>query len=382
MRDVFVIGVGMTVFGKHERSLRSLGYEACVNALKDAGVKPAEIDAGYCGNGLAVALQGEAGIGQHVFWEAGIRSIPIVNVENACASGSTALREGWIAIAGGFYDTVIVAGVEKTVMPKGTPLNVGMGELEVRLGDVFPGYFSFAAQRHMEQFGTTREQLAQVSVKNHFNGTLNPYAQFKKPLTVEEVLNSPMIADPLTLFSCCPNSDGAAAVVLMSGVKAKKLGKKTVRLAGSALTSGTYENQKDFTGWEMERRAAKQAYEMASIEPKDINVAEVHDAFTICEIIHYEGLGLCSIGEGGRFIEEGHTALGGKVPVCPSGGLLAKGHPVGASGVAQIVELVWQLRGEAGKRQVPNARVAVAHIMGGNKGSDTRACTVHVLMKN
>jgi acetyl-CoA acyltransferase len=191
-----------------------------------------------------------------------------------------------------------------------------------------------------------------------------------------------MIADPLTLFSCCPNSDGAAAVILMSREKAKKLGKKTVRLAGSALTSGTYENQKDFTGWEMERRATKQAYEMASIEPKDINVAEVHDAFTICEIIHYEGLGLCPVGEGGRFIEEGHTALGAKVPVCPSGGLLAKGHPVGASGVAQIVELVWQLRGEAGKRQVPNARVAVAHIMGGNKGSDTRACTVHVLMKD
>jgi acetyl-CoA acetyltransferase len=381
MRDVFIIGVGMTVFGKHERSLRSLGYEACVNALRDAGVKPADIEAGYCGNGLAPALQGEAGIGQHVFWEAGIRGIPVVNLENACASGSTALREGWMAVTGGFYDMVLVAGVEKTVMPKGTPLNVGMGELEVRLGDIFPGYFAFAAQKHMEQFGTTLEQMAMVSVKNHFNGTFNPYAQFQKPVTMEEVLKSPMIADPMTLFSCCPNSDGAAAVVLASREKAKQLGKKGVRLAGSALTSGTYENQKDFTGWEMERRAAKQAYEMASIDPKDINVVEVHDAFTICEIVHYEGLGLCPIGEGGRFIEEGHTGLGGKVPVCPSGGLLAKGHPVGASGVAQVVELAWQLRGEAGKRQVPNARVAVAQIMGGNKGSDTRACTVHVMIK-
>jgi acetyl-CoA acetyltransferase len=382
MRDVFIIGVGMTVFGKHERSLRSLGYEACLNALRDAGVKPADIEAGYCGNGLAPALQGEAGIGQHVFWEAGIRGIPVVNLENACASGSTALREGWMAVTAGFYDIVIVAGVEKTVMPKGTPLNVGLGELEVRLGDIFPGYFAFAAQKHMEQFGTTLEQMAMVSVKNHFNGTLNPYAQFQKPVTVDEVLKSPMIADPITLFSCCPNSDGAAAVVLASAEKAKHLGKKGVRLAGSALTSGTYENQKDFTGWEMERRAAKQAYEMASIDPKDISVAEVHDAFTICEIVHYEGLGLCPTGEGGRFIEEGHTAMGGKVPVCPSGGLLAKGHPVGASGVAQIVELAWQIRGEAGKRQVPNARVAVAQIMGGNKGSDTRACTVHVLMKD
>lgn len=382
MRDVFITGVGMTVFGKHERSLRSLGYEACVNALKDAGVKPADIEAGYCGNGLAVALQGEAGVGQHVFWEAGIRGIPVVNVENACASGSTALREGWMAIAGGFYDTVIVAGVEKTVMPKGTPLNVGMGELEVRLGDIFPGYFAFAAQKHMEQFGTTLEQMAKVSVKNHHNGTFNPYAQFQKPVTVEEVLNSPMIADPMTLYSCCPNSDGAAAVILVSEERAKKFGRKAVRLAGSALTSGTYENQKDFTGWEMERRAARQAYEMASIDPKEIDVVEVHDAFTICEIVHYEGLGLCPIGEGGRFIDEGHTQLGGKIPVCPSGGLLAKGHPVGASGVAQIVELAWQLRGEAGKRQVHNPRVAVAQIMGGNKGSDTRACTVHVLIKD
>jgi len=382
MRNVFVIGVGMTVFGKHERSLRSLGYEACLNALKDAGVKPADIEAGYCGNCLAPALQGETGVGQHVFWEAGIKGIPIINVENACASGSTAVREAWMAISGGFYDMAIVVGVEKTVMPKGTPLNVGTGELEAKLGEVFPGYFAFVAQKHMEKYGTTREQLAKVSVKNHENGALNPYAQFNKPLTVEQVLNSAMIAEPLTLLSCCPNSDGAAAIILASAEKAKKVGKKSVRLAGSALTSGTYENQKDFTGWEMEQRAAKQAYEMASIDPKDINVVEVHDAFTICEIVHYEGLGLCSAGEGGRFIDEGHSWLGGKVPVCPSGGLLAKGHPVGASGVAQIVELAWQLRGEAGKRQVPKARVAVAQIMGGAKGSDTRACTVHVMIKD
>ena len=381
MIDVFVVGVGMTVFGKHDRSLRSLGSEACVNAIKDARVKPADIEAGYCGNALACALQGETGIGQQVFWEAGIRGIPVVNMENACASGSTAVREGWMAIAGGFYDMVIVAGVEKTVMPKGTPLNVGTGDLEVRLGDIFPGYFGFAAQRHMKEFGTTLEQLAMVSVKNHANGVLNPYAQFKKPLTIEEVLNSPMIADPMTLFSCCPNSDGAATIILASGEKAKKLGKKNIKLAGVALTSGTYENERMFTGWEMERRAAKQAYEMAGIEPKDINVAEVHDAFTVCEIIHYEGLGLCPIGEGGRFIQEGHSGLNGRVPVCPSGGLLAKGHPVGASGVAQIVELAWQLRGEAGERQVANSRVAVAQIMGGNMKSDTKACTVHVMIK-
>ena len=383
MRDVFIIGVGMTVFGKHfDRSLRSLGFEACFNALKDAGVKPAQIEAGYCGNALAPALQGETGVGQNAFWEAGINGIPIVNIENACASGSTALREGWMAVAGGHYEMVIVAGIEKTVMPKGTPLNVGAGELETRLGDIFPGYFAFAAQKHMEKYGTTLEQMAKVSVKNHFNGTLNPYAQFQKPLTVEEVLNSTMIADPITLYSCCPNSDGAAAVILASEERAKEMGKKGVRIAGSALTSGTYESQRDFTGWEMERRASKSAYEMASIDPKDINVVEVHDAFTICEIIHYDGLGLCPTGEGGRLIEEGVTELSGKVPVNPSGGLLAKGHPVGASGVAQAVELTWQLRGTAGKRQVKDARVAVAQIMGGSKESDTKACTIHVFIRD
>lgn len=383
MRDVFIIGVGMTVFGKHsDRSLRSLGFEACFNSLKDAGVKPAQIEAGYCGNALAPALQGETGVGQNAFWEAGINGIPIVNIENACASGSTALREGWMAVAGGHYEMIIVAGIEKTVMPKGTPLNVGAGELETRLGDIFPGYFAFAAQKHMEKYGTTLEQMAKISVKNHFNGTLNPYAQFQKPLTVEEVLNSTMIADPITLYSCCPNSDGAAAVILACEERAKEMGKKDVRIAGSALTSGTYESQRDFTGWEMERRASKSAYEMASIDPKDIDVAEVHDAFTICEIIHYDGLGLCPTGEGGRLIEEGVTELSGKVPVNPSGGLLAKGHPVGASGVAQAVELTWQLRGTAGKRQVKDARVAVAQIMGGSKESDAKACTVHVFIRD
>jgi acetyl-CoA acetyltransferase len=381
MRDVFITGVGMTVFGKHDRSLRSLGYEASLNALKDAGVKPSEIEAGYCGNALAAALQGETGVGQNAFWEVGIRGVPIVNVENACASGSTALREGWMAIAGGHYDTVIVAGIEKTVMPKGTPLSVGAGELETKLGDIFPGYFALIAKKHMEQFGTTREQMAKVSVKNHYNGTLNPFAQFQKPVTVEQVLNSIMIADPITLLSCCPNSDGAAAVILSSAKKAKN-GSQAIRIAASVMTSGTYDNPRDFVGWSMEQQASKKAYEMASLGPQDVNVVEVHDAFTVCEIIHCEGLGLCPVGEGGRLIDEGATELGGRIPVNPSGGLLAKGHPVGASGVAQAVELVWHLRGEAGRRQVSGARVALAQIMGGSKESDTKACTVHIFVKD
>lgn len=383
VRNVYVIGVGMTQFGKHlNRSLRALGFEACLNALRDAGVRPKEIEAGYCGNALAPSLQGETGVGQNVFWEVGINGIPIVNTENACASGSTALREGWMAVAGGFHDMAIVAGVEKTVMPKGTMLNVGGAEMETQLGDVFPGYFALIARKHMERYGTTREQLAKVSVKNHFNGTLNPYAQFQKPLTVEEVLNSMMIADPLTLYSCCPNSDGAAALILCTREKAKKVRPRAVRIAASVLTTGTYENQRDITGWEVEQRAARKAYEMASLGPGDLEVVEVHDAFTISEIIHYEGLGLCPPGEGGRLIGEGATDLNGRIPVNPSGGLLSKGHPVGASGVAQVVEIIWQLRGEAGKRQIRNARVGLAQIMGGNKEGDTRACTVHILIKD
>ena len=382
IRDVYIVGAGMTQFGKHlERSLRDLGREACLEAIKDAGIEPEQIQAGYCGNALAPAIQGETGVGQNVFWEVGIKGIPIVNMENACASGSTALREGWMAVAGGFYDIVIVAGVEKSVMPKGKMLDVGAGELDTKLGDVFPGYFATIAQKHMERYGTTREQMAQVSVKNHFNGTLNPYAQFQKTFTLEEVLNSPMIADPLTLYSCCPNSDGAAAVVLCSKEKAKKLNSRRIKVVASVLTTGTYENQRDITKWDVEIRAAEEAYGMASLGPEDLDVVEVHDAFTICEIIHYEGLGLCPLGEGGRLIEEGATELSGRIPVNPSGGLLSKGHPVGASGVGQVVEIVWQLRGDAGKRQVKNARVGMAGIMGGNKEGDTRACTVHILIK-
>jgi acetyl-CoA acetyltransferase len=382
MRDVYLGGVGMTLFGKHlERSLRDLGREACLKALKESGISPKEIQAGYCANALGSAIQGETGVGQNVLWELGINKIPIVNIENACASGSTALREGCMAIAGGFYDVVLVVGVEKAVMPKGTMLNVGAAELETKLGDVFPGYFALTAKKHMEIYGTTKEQLAQVSVKNHASGILNPYAQFKKEFTVEEVLNSPMIADPLTLFSCCPNSDGAAAVILCSEKKASELGLIPIRVAASVLTTGCYENGADITAWEVEKIAAAEAYNMASLGPEDLNVVEVHDAFTICEIIHYEDLGLCKPGEGGRLVEEGATDLGGRIPVNPSGGLLSKGHPVAASGVAQIVEIAWHLRGQAGKRQVENARIGLAQIMGGGKEGDTRACTVHILEK-
>ena len=383
MRNVYIIGGGMTPFGKHlEKSLKDLGREACFNALKDADVQPSEIEAGYCGNALGPMLQGETGVGQNVFWEVGISGIPIVNIENACASGSAAIREAWMAVSGGFYDTVMVVGVEKAVMPKGTMLNVGEGDLAMQIGEAFPVHFALIAKKHMEQYGTTREQLAKVSVKNHCNGTLNPYAQFTKKMSVEEVLNSPMIADPFTLYSCCPNSDGAACVILSSENRVDTKKSSRIRIAASVLKTGIYENQRNIANWEVEALAAKEAYAMAKVTPDELSLVELHDAFTISEIIHCEGLGLCPLGEGGQLIDSGDTEIGGRIPVNPSGGLLAKGHPVGASGVAQVVEIMWQLRGEANDRQVKNARIGLAQIMGGSKEGDTRACTVHIMIKD
>lgn len=383
MREVFVAGTGMTSFGRHPtKSLQDLGREACREALRDAGIAAAEVGVGYCANALGAALQGETGIGQGVFWEVGINGIPVINVENACASGATAVHQAWRDIAGGFHDIALVVGVEKAVMPKGSVLDIGAGDLETQLGDIFPGTFAMVAQKHGERYGTTLEQMAQVSVKNHFNGTLNPLAQFRAVLTVEEVLASPMIADPLTLYSCCPNSDGAAALVLCAGDRIKGPRNRAPRVAASVLTSGLYHPRRDLTCWETERRAARQAYAMSGFGPDDLDVVEVHDAFTICEIVHCEALGLCPPGEGGRLAVEGVTALGGRVPVNPSGGLQARGHPPGASGVAQIVEIVTQLRGEAAARQVAGARVGLAQIMGGSKDGDTRACSVHVLARD
>ena len=299
MRDVYLIGGGMTPFGKHpDKDLKDLGRTACCNALQDAGMAPGDIQAGYCGNALGPILQGQTGVGQHIFWEVGISGIPVMTIENACASGSTAIHEAWMAVAGGFYDTIMVVGVDKAVMPKGSMLNIGKGDLSMQIGEAFPVHFALMAQKHMEQFGTTREQLAKVSVKNHYNGTLNPYAQFNKAMSVTEVLNAPMIADPFTLFSCCPNSDGAACVILGSD---RHLSPQTpaIRIAASVLNTGTYVNQRDIGSWEVEIRTAKQAYAMAGVKPEDLSLVELHDAFTITEIIHCEGLGLCPIGEGG-----------------------------------------------------------------------------------
>jgi acetyl-CoA acetyltransferase len=377
MRPVWIDGVGMTPFGRQPgRTLRELGREACAQALVDAGAEPGEIGAVYCGSALAMLLHGEGAPGQAVGWEVGVRGVPVVNVANACASGSTALHMAWRDVAAGFHDTVLVIGVDKAAMPKGSVLQVGAPDPQARLGEIFPATFALVAQAHRARWGTTLEQMALVSVKNHDHGALNPLAQFNRRVTLAEVLAAPTVADPLTLLACCPSSDGAAALVL----RASPRGPRSVRVAASTLTSGCYEHNRDLSNWESERRAAREAYAMAGITPEAIDVVEVHDAFTICEIVHCEALGLCEPGGGGPMIERGDTALGGRVPVNPSGGLLARGHPPGASGVAQVVELATQLRGEAGARQVAGARTAVAQIMGGSQDGDAQACTVHVLM--
>jgi acetyl-CoA acetyltransferase len=383
MRDVYVVGVGMTPLGRHlDKRLRDLGKIACFSALKDAGLEPRDIQAGFCGNALAPAIQGETGVGQNVFWEVGINKIPILNIENACCSGSSAFREAWLTVASGLYDIAMAVGVEKTYTEKGGMLDIGKPDLDLMLGLVLPAYFAFVANRYIQDFGISKEDLALVAVKNRFHGSLNPYSQFREPVTAEEVIQSPMIADPITRLSCCPLSDGAAAAILVSKEKAEKLGKKIVKVAASVLQSGSYDNPMNLSNWDLNVRASEEAYNRAGIGPEDINLAEVHDCFTISELVHYESLGFAKKGEGVKLLKDKSTYVGGKVPFNVSGGLLAKGHPVGCTGVAQIVEAVWQLRGEGGKRQVENAKVAMTHTMGGIKEGDCKAVTINIFKRD
>jgi acetyl-CoA acetyltransferase len=378
MEDIFVIGAGIIPFGKHpERSLVSMGAEAAYLALKDSGIAPSRIGAAFFANGLASRLFGDHTVGQNVFWEVGINRIPVVNVENACTSGSTGFYLARNMVAAGQVKAAVVVGAEKMCVPEFGLINSGESEIDTQLGMVAPAGFALRAVRHMEEFGTTVEQLAQVAVKNRRHAAGNPIAQYREPVTVKEVLESPMIVDPLTRLQCCPIADGSAAVVLGSAKLAQDIRRK-VRVDAAVLCTGDYKNPQDLVRWETDFRACRAAYEEAGIGPEDLDLVECHDAFTISEILHCEALGLCAPGEGGKLIEEGHASLGGRIPVNPSGGLLSRGHPVGATGVAQIVEIVTQLRNEAEGRQVDNARVGLAHCMGGDKAGDSKSCTVCV----
>ena len=383
MTRALVAGVGMTPFGKFpDRSLADLGREAVLAALDDAGLQASQVQIAYAGHARTGRLHGrENGVGQLVLWEAGIRDIPITGVGNFCASGSSAFREAVFAVLTGLYDIALAIGIEKLSLraERGRPLTSDGMELEGEFGFTPPAFFAMAAKAYMAETGATPAMLAQVAVKNRSHAARNPYAQYRSPITIEDVLSSPMIAEPFTRLSCCPTGDGAAAAIVVSEEAARRLGlKRLVRVLATSLTSGGY--RAGPLGWfDIDRRAARAAYEMAGVGPQDIDIAEVHDAFTATEIIHYEDLMLCERGEGARMVADGETALGGRVPVSTSGGLLSKGHPLGATGIAQVHEVVSQLRGEAGSRQVAGARTGLTHCVGGFLDGDAASSCIHIL---
>jgi benzoylsuccinyl-CoA thiolase BbsB subunit len=355
--------------------VEELGRQAIHAALRDSGIDPHRLPVAYCGH----SHQGRVA-GQRALKQAGIVGIEVVNVENACAGGSTSFRQAYIAVASGLYDLALAVGMEKVgsgLLPSNEE------DLDALQGRVLPGHYAVKAMRHMREFGTTVEQLAMVSVKSHRNAVLNPLAQYQEEVTLEQVLTSRLVADPLTLLQCCPTGDGAAAAILGSKQEAEKASHPRVRVAGSAVRSGGFMGSgKDILSSPLTRETAKAAYDMASLGPEDIDVCECHDAFTIGEILHYENLGFCRRGEGGRLVQEGKTEINGSIPVNTSGGLLSKGHPLGATGIAQVFEVVQQLRGEAGKRQIRNPRVGLTHTMGGAIPElEAGACSVHVFIK-
>jgi len=381
MREVAVIGIGQSQFGKFpDKSIQELGRDAVVEAMKDARVGTKEIQAAYTSRIYQAMITG-----QTVLKEVGITDIEMTNVENACAGGATAVRCLWKDIASGFCDMGIAIGVESmTTSPIARKLiPPAKDDLDGKLGLTMPAIFALIARRLMETHGATPEDFAQVSVKNHHHGCLNPRAQYQKEFTVEEVLASRMIAEPITLLQCCPNTDGAAAVVMCSMDLARKYTTNPVKVVASVLRSADYFFRKeDLASFAFGRNAAQMAYEMAGIGPEDVDLVELHDAFAPEEIMHYEDLGLCKAGEGVEFVRTGATALGGRIPVNPSGGLLSLGHPLSASGVRIVCEATLQLRGQAGKRQVPDAKVALTQMLGGiDNGLEAGAAGIHILAR-
>ena len=378
MSDVYVMGIDMIKFGRFpDKTVPQLGATAALMALDDAGLTIQDMQALYCGNlGQASAM-----VGQRILQEIGQTGIGVVNCANACATGATAFREAWMSIKAGVNDVVLAVGVEQ--MGKGL-LGGGGGAAgipkEGLLGSgTMPAVFAEAGMEHSRNYGTTFEQFAKVSVKNHHHSTLNPKAMYQIETPLETVMNAEMISYPNTKLMCSVNVDGAAAAVLVSEKKAKELGMaRAVRVKASILTSDPY-SDRDLVMPDVNavtRHAVKEAYEMAGIGPDDISLVELHDCFATAEILHYENLGLCKDGEAGRMIDEGEVALGGRIPVNVSGGLLSKGHPLGATGIANIYEVSTHLRGEADKRQVEGARFGMTHVIG--LGS---ACGIHILEK-
>jgi acetyl-CoA acyltransferase len=369
-RDVAIVGTGMTEFGyTPARDLRSLAHEAVGAALIDAGLTPRDVECVYLG--YCLDLNGQRCIpGQVALRGLGIDRVPITRIESACSSGSLAIHEAYRAVASGRVEVALAVGLEKMSGASAEATRQAMSggadaELEGAFGLTFPGVFGMAARRHMARYGTTLEQITAVPVKARRVAAANPRAQFKHPVTADEILGSRMVADPLRLLHCCPLSDGCAAVVVTTAARARQLTSAPVWIRGVAQVSGDFSTPGDLTSFPETTRAARLACDEAAIPIDDVNLFEVHDCFAIAEIMHYEDLGLCERGAGGFLAASGETAPDGKRPVNASGGLLGKGHPLGASGVAQVVELVEQLRGQAGSRQVSGARVGLAHCIGG-----------------
>lgn len=383
MRSVAVLGIGKTAFGAFpDRDLRSLAVEAVNLAMADASIPAQNVEAFYLGNFAGPSFVGQNHLAPYVGSALGFSGIPCTRVEDACASGGSAFFHAWMSVAAGVYDTVVAAGVEKMTSqstPKVTEILAGAGDMagEGKAGATFPALFAMIARRHMHQFGTTREHLAAVAVKNHANGFRNPMAHMKKQISMEQALAGKPISEPLTVYDCSLISDGAAAVVLVPSDHASRYSSRFARVLAVTQTSDyvALDQKNDITFFPAVQSAGAKAYEAAGLGPAAIGVAELHDCFTIAEIVASEDLGFVPKGEGGPFAAEGNTAVGGKIPINTSGGLKSKGHPVGATGVGQICDIVQQLRGEAGERQVARNRIGLAQNLGGSGGT----CVVSIL---
>lgn len=375
MRDVAIIGVSQTKFGElWDTSFRDMITEAGLRSIEDAGIEGADLEAMFVGNMSAGLFVEQEHIASLIADQVGLNPIPCTRVEAACASGGLALRSGIMAVASGYHDVVISAGVEKmTDVVDPTPVisTAADQEWEVQQGANFPSLYAMMARRHMYEYGTTREQLAMFSVVNHKNGALNPLAQYPMEITVDQVLKSTKVADPLRLLDCSPITDGAAAVVLCPAEDAKKYTENPIYVKASAQASGTIalQDRKNLTTIDSTVYAARKAYKMAGLKPEDIDLAEVHDCFSINGLLAIEDLGFVEKGKAGPAVEDGMTQRDGQIPINPSGGLKSRGHPLGATGIAQTAEIVWQLRGEAGKRQIPDAEIGMTHNIGGTGGT-------------
>jgi len=391
MREVAIIGVGAHPTGQFtDKPLKDLAYTAIWGALDDAGATPADIEVAYVGNSLGGLLTGQEGVrGQVVLQHSGITGIPVVNVENACASAATALRGAWLEVASGAADVAIAVGVEKmcvgdtarSISALSSVSELDLSQLGMQFTTSYAIHPKINLKAKMREYGWTRADFAKPAVKNSFNGSLNPLAQHRKPLSIDEVVGSRIVVDPLTLFMCASISDGAAAAVLCSAdMEARFTSKRPIRIASCVLRSGLYRLPDDDRP-DSATIAAQAAYEQAGIGPQELQAIELHDAMAPAELMLYERLGLCAPGEGPRLIDDGTTTLRGRVPVNPSGGLCSRGHPVGATGLLQIAELVWQMRGEAGERQIEKPpKVTMAQNQGGLLlGQDSAVYSVTIL---